>query len=136
MSASMSLWALESRGYIRIASDSPRTAGRLHRGNRVPRKKRGVVRVACAFHTWRQGGDDMSLINIGEPNRANPLEVVERMASTNDWSFERAGEDEIPSGPRQVDRLPGVVHLDARHRGAAPRLRLRIQGAGTLVRRN
>src|SRR5262245_66459544 len=37
----------------------------------------------------------MSLINIGEPNRANPLEVVERMASTNDWSFERAGEDEI-----------------------------------------
>ena len=37
----------------------------------------------------------MSLINIGEANRANPLEVVERMASTNDWSFERAGEDEI-----------------------------------------
>jgi hypothetical protein len=36
----------------------------------------------------------MSLINI-EPSRANPLEVVERMASTNDWSFERAGEDEI-----------------------------------------
>ena len=35
----------------------------------------------------------MSLINI-EPSRANPLEVVERMASTNDWSFERAGEDE------------------------------------------
>jgi hypothetical protein len=28
-------------------------------------------------------------------NRGNPLEVVERMAATNDWSFERAGEDEI-----------------------------------------
>ena len=36
----------------------------------------------------------MSLIHI-EQSRANPLEVVERMASTNDWSFERAGEDEI-----------------------------------------
>ena len=28
-------------------------------------------------------------------HRGNPLEVVERMAATNDWSFERAGEDEI-----------------------------------------
>jgi hypothetical protein len=37
----------------------------------------------------------MSLINIGELQRANPLEVVERLASSNDWSFERAGEDEI-----------------------------------------
>ena len=37
----------------------------------------------------------MSLMNFGEQSRANPLEVVERMASTNDWSFERAGEDEI-----------------------------------------
>ena len=30
-----------------------------------------------------------------EPVLANPLDVVERVASTNDWSFERAGEDEI-----------------------------------------
>ena len=37
----------------------------------------------------------MSLIDFSEQSRANPLEVVERMASTNDWSFERAGEDEI-----------------------------------------
>ena len=37
----------------------------------------------------------MSLIDISEPARANPLEVVERMAATNDWSFERAGDDEI-----------------------------------------
>lgn len=36
----------------------------------------------------------MSLIDTIE-HRGNPLEVVERMASTNDWSFERAGEDEI-----------------------------------------
>jgi hypothetical protein len=37
----------------------------------------------------------MSLIDIREQPRGNPLEVVERMAATNDWSFERAGEDEI-----------------------------------------
>jgi hypothetical protein len=38
----------------------------------------------------------MSLIDIGEQSRgSNPLEVVEHMAATNDWSFERAGEDEI-----------------------------------------
>ena len=37
----------------------------------------------------------MSLIEIGEQPRTNPLDVVERLAATNDWSFERAGEDEI-----------------------------------------
>ena len=37
----------------------------------------------------------MTLIDFKEQIRANPLEVVERMASSNDWSFERAGEDEI-----------------------------------------
>jgi len=36
----------------------------------------------------------MSLIDTMEL-RQNPLEVVERLATTNDWSFERAGEDEI-----------------------------------------
>src|SRR5437660_979673 len=37
----------------------------------------------------------MSLIEIGEQSRTNPLDVVERLAATNDWSFERAGDDEI-----------------------------------------
>jgi hypothetical protein len=37
----------------------------------------------------------MSLIDLSEQHRGNPLEVVERLASSNDWSFERAGEDEI-----------------------------------------
>jgi hypothetical protein len=37
----------------------------------------------------------MSLIDISQQPRINPLEVVERLASTNDWSFERAGDDEI-----------------------------------------
>lgn len=34
-------------------------------------------------------------LEIAEQTRTNPLDVVERMASTNDWSFERADEDEI-----------------------------------------
>jgi hypothetical protein len=37
----------------------------------------------------------MPQINISEPSRANPLDVVERIAATNDWSFERACDDEL-----------------------------------------
>ena len=37
----------------------------------------------------------MSLISFTEQTRLNPLDVVERVAATNGWSFERAGEDEI-----------------------------------------
>ncbi len=37
----------------------------------------------------------MSLTEFSESGRLNPLEVVERLASVNDWAFERAGEDEI-----------------------------------------
>ena len=37
----------------------------------------------------------MSLTDLSQQSRGNPLEVVERVASSNDWSFERAGEDEI-----------------------------------------
>jgi hypothetical protein len=37
----------------------------------------------------------MSLVEFVEETRGNPLDVVERLALTNDWSFERAGEDEI-----------------------------------------
>jgi hypothetical protein len=36
----------------------------------------------------------MTLIDI-DVRRGNPLEVVERVASTHQWSFERAGEDEL-----------------------------------------
>ena len=39
----------------------------------------------------------MSLIDFSDPHHVNPLEVVERVASTNGWSFERAGEDRSPS---------------------------------------
>ncbi len=37
----------------------------------------------------------MALQGLSEESRINPLDVVERMASVNDWSFERAGDDEI-----------------------------------------
>ena len=37
----------------------------------------------------------MSLLEVAIDSRANPLEVVEDVASLNAWSFERAGDDEI-----------------------------------------
>ena len=37
----------------------------------------------------------MSLGNYADEPRLNPLDVVERLAAGNDWSFERASEDEI-----------------------------------------
>jgi len=65
----------------------------LHRGPRPG----GVVCVQSNAHptSQRQGGDDMSLIDFSDNPTLNPLDVVERVAATNGWSFERAGEDEI-----------------------------------------
>jgi hypothetical protein len=37
----------------------------------------------------------MPQINYADEPRINPLDVVERLAAVNDWSFERAGDDEI-----------------------------------------
>jgi hypothetical protein len=37
----------------------------------------------------------MSLTSYAEDYRLNPLDVVERLASHHDWSFERASDDEI-----------------------------------------
>jgi hypothetical protein len=37
----------------------------------------------------------MSLTEFSEGARTNPLDVVERLAAVNDWTFERAGDDEI-----------------------------------------
>jgi len=37
----------------------------------------------------------MSLIDYSEEQRINPLDVVERLAAGNDWTFERCGDDEI-----------------------------------------
>src|SRR5262245_53948726 len=41
------------------------------------------------------GEDGMSLIDFTQHKRFGALDVVESLATTNDWSFERAGEDEI-----------------------------------------
>ena len=37
----------------------------------------------------------MSLSSYSEEPRLNPLDVVERLASVHDWSFERSSDDEI-----------------------------------------
>ena len=37
----------------------------------------------------------MSLTDFSESQRASPLDVVERIAAGHDWTFERAGDDEI-----------------------------------------
>jgi hypothetical protein len=37
----------------------------------------------------------MTHIDLGEPARTNPLDVVERIAVANGWSFERTNDDEI-----------------------------------------
>jgi len=37
----------------------------------------------------------MAIIEIARGDAHNPLEVVERLASGNNWPFERAGDDEI-----------------------------------------
>src|SRR5262249_28008246 len=52
---------------------------------------------ACT-HPWfpeRHGGGGMSLLETSDQQRVNPLDVVERVAGSNGWAFERAGEDEI-----------------------------------------
>jgi len=37
----------------------------------------------------------MSLIDIAAERQSNPVDVIEHIAALNDWSFERAGDDEI-----------------------------------------
>ena len=37
----------------------------------------------------------MSLIDLEPQRQTNPVDVIEHIAALNDWSFERAGDDEI-----------------------------------------
>jgi hypothetical protein len=37
----------------------------------------------------------MSLIDIDPERQSNPVDVIEQIAALHDWSFERAGDDEI-----------------------------------------
>jgi hypothetical protein len=53
------------------------------------------VRLRAPLYLPSAGGNGMSLTDFSEHQRANPLDVVERVAAGNDWSFERACEDEI-----------------------------------------
>jgi len=74
----------------------------------------------------------MTVIDI-DVRRGNPLEVVERVASTHQWSFERAGEDELTIVVRgKMDRLSGLVHLDVSTSSRCTWLaRFELKGAGT-----
>jgi hypothetical protein len=56
----------------------------------------------------------MSLTEFSESARANPLDVVERMAAVNDWTFERAGDDEITIlvGGRWTDYQVSFTWMD------------------------
>src|SRR5215475_9777473 len=40
-------------------------------------------------------GDGMSLTDFAASEHVNPIDEVERMAATHDWSFSRASEDEV-----------------------------------------
>jgi hypothetical protein len=37
----------------------------------------------------------MSLIDLSEIRTYNPLDIVERLATSRDWAFDRAGDDEV-----------------------------------------
>jgi hypothetical protein len=55
------------------------------------------VRVRWRAHSTSSGKVEtgMSLIDYSEQHRLNPLDVVEHVAGTNNWSFERASDEEI-----------------------------------------
>lgn len=40
-------------------------------------------------------GGHMALIDVAIDRLDNPVDTIEQLATTNDWSFERSGEDEI-----------------------------------------
>src|SRR5512143_1878955 len=75
-----------------IPSPLRQLAVRTHLGS-SPCRARAVACVSS--HSTRQSGDVMSLTSYAEEPRINPLDVVERLATRNDWSFERASDDEI-----------------------------------------
>jgi hypothetical protein len=55
------------------------------------------ARAAMFAHSTSEqpSGDGMSLTSLTEDSRNNPLDVVERLAAGHQWSFERAGDEEI-----------------------------------------
>src|SRR5438067_1200628 len=51
--------------------------------------------VACAAPSKHKRGHGMSLTQVPEARTISPLDVVERLAAVNDWTFDRAGDDEV-----------------------------------------
>src|SRR5262245_3004018 len=83
------------KGFIfKLPSDSPRSGSTAPPGTA---SRASVVRVGSRASQINSGRAEtgMSLIETSERIRANPLDEVERVAATHDWSFERAGDDEI-----------------------------------------
>src|SRR5258706_544434 len=63
----------------------------------------------------------MSLTDFSEQSRVNPLDVVERVATTNRWSFERAAggwEPRRAGGGRETWVRAGVARGGVRAGGA------------------
>src|SRR3954470_23280549 len=46
-------------------------------------------------HSFRSRRCCMSLMEFELERQSNPVDMIEFVASNNDWSFERSGEDEI-----------------------------------------
>jgi hypothetical protein len=51
--------------------------------------------VRARSETQRQEENKMSLLEFAPDQSCNPLDVVEQLATHNDWSFERANDDEV-----------------------------------------
>src|SRR5262249_37446937 len=92
--------------------------------------------ASCArAHPTSRAETGMSLIDFTEQPHGNPLEVVERVASTNGWSFERAGEDEITilvagKWSDYQGSYTRTFHIEARQRACPLELRGRERGRG------
>jgi hypothetical protein len=54
-----------------------------------------VRRVAHRRQKQPHNGAGMSLLELHNERTHNPVDVVERLASMHEWSFDRAGDDEI-----------------------------------------
>src|SRR4029077_10239269 len=70
----------------------PGAVAQLHRVLRQRRRGVRALNLRIPRPGWRPS---MALIDFAQQPHDNPLEVVEQVASTNGWSFQRAGEDEI-----------------------------------------
>src|SRR5262245_50945969 len=71
----------------------------------------GFCRVCC--HPLTRG-DGMSLIDLPGERQINPVDIVERLAALNDWSFDRAADDEISIaiGGRWADYQVSFTWMD------------------------